>query len=60
MSGTGNGLDPCLLVVLRFICRVFGGLWDLWTDYLISTCSPFLCPAPSRGRRALGSVVLGW
>lgn len=36
MSGAGNGLGPCLLVVLRLVCRGLGegsGLLD-WLPYL--------------------------
>lgn len=61
MSGAGNGLGPYLLVVLGLVCRgVFWRVMDLWTGFLISTLSPFPCTASSRGRRALGSLVLGW
>lgn len=36
MSGAGNGLGPCLLVVSRLVCRGFGegcGLLD-WLPHL--------------------------
>lgn len=60
MSGARNGLGPYLLVVLGLVCRgVFWRVMDLWTGFLIST-SPHSLYSFFQGRRALGSLVLGW
>lgn len=39
MSGAGNSLGPCLLVVWGLFVGVFWRVMDLWTGYPISTLS---------------------